>query len=126
MPRGGHGSTYAGNPLVCAAGAATVRILADPQLHLRVEELGTRVIERLRSVDSPLVRDVRGRGLMIGIELRRPAGPVVRELQERGVLVLPAGRTVLRILPPLIIGSGDADAAVDRIVEVLRRPREHR
>jgi acetylornithine/LysW-gamma-L-lysine aminotransferase len=119
MPRGGHGSTFAGSPLVCAAGAAALRCLAEPQLHEHVRARGAAVREQLTSLASPLVREVRGRGLMIGIDLRQPATPLIRRLQDRGVLVLPAGRTVIRLLPPLIIDAAELDAAMDVIFEVI-------
>jgi acetylornithine/LysW-gamma-L-lysine aminotransferase len=119
MPRGGHGSTFAGSPLVCAAGMATLRELADPALHAQVTRSGEAAMERLRALPSALVRQVRGRGLMIGLELRRPAMPAIIELQEQGILVLPAGRTVIRLLPPLNIDAATLNRAVDAIVEVV-------
>ena len=119
MPRGGHGSTFAGSPLVCAAGAVTMRAVADPALHQRVRTAGLAAMERLRALPTAAVREVRGRGLMIGIELRRPATPAIIELQRRGVLVLPAGRTVIRLLPPLTIDDDTLTSAVDEIVDVL-------
>jgi acetylornithine/succinyldiaminopimelate/putrescine aminotransferase len=119
MPRGGHGSTFAGSPLVCAAGVATLRELADPALHAQVTRNGEAAMERLRALPSALVRQVRGRGLMIGLELRRPAMPAIIELQEQGILVLPAGRTVIRLLPPLNIDAATLNRAVDAIVEVV-------
>ena len=119
MPRGGHGSTFAGSPLVCAAGVATLEVLADPALHAQVTLNGNAAMERLRQLPSSVVRQVRGRGLMIGVELRRPATPAIVELQRRGVLVLPAGRTVIRLLPPLIIDRTTLDRALDVIVEVV-------
>jgi acetylornithine/LysW-gamma-L-lysine aminotransferase len=119
MPRGGHGSTFAGNPLVCAAGTATLRRLAEPRLHEHVRARGAAVVERIAALGSMLVREVRGRGLMIGIDLRRPATPLISRLQDRGVLVLPAGRTVIRLLPPLIISAKELDAGVDAICEVI-------
>jgi acetylornithine/LysW-gamma-L-lysine aminotransferase len=119
MPRGGHGSTFAGNPLVCAAGAAALRCLAEPQLHVHVRASAAAVMERIASLGSPLVREVRGRGMMIGIDMRQPVTPLIRGLQERGVLVVPAGRTVIRLLPPLIIDAAQLDAAMDVMCEVI-------
>lgn len=118
MPRGGHGSTFAGSPLVCASGAATLRLLADTALHARVAALGRLAIERLGAVPSA-VRAVRGRGLMIGVELRVPVTPLVIELQARGVLVLAAGRTVIRLLPPLVIDDRAWRNALDLVAEVV-------
>ncbi|HEX4755328.1 MAG TPA: aspartate aminotransferase family protein [Candidatus Dormibacteraeota bacterium] len=119
MPRGGHGSTFAGSPLVCAAGAATLRVLADTALHARVAALGRVAVERFGAVPSAAVRVVRGRGLMIGVELRVPVTPLVIELQARGVLVLAAGRTVIRLLPPLVIGEHAWRDALDLVAEVV-------
>jgi acetylornithine/LysW-gamma-L-lysine aminotransferase len=119
MPRGGHGSTFAGSPLVCAAGTATMQVLADPALHARVAEIGAQAVERLRELPSTAVREVRGRGLMIGVELRRPATPAIIELQRRGVLVLSAGRTVIRLLPSLLIDDASLTAALGEIVDVV-------
>jgi acetylornithine/LysW-gamma-L-lysine aminotransferase len=119
MPRGGHGSTFAGNPLVCAAGLVTVEALADVGLHEHVCRVGALAMERLHRLRLSCVREVRGRGLMIGIELRHPVAPAIRALQHRGVLVLPAGRTVIRMLPPLIIDDAMLSAALDIIVDTI-------
>jgi LysW-gamma-L-lysine/LysW-L-ornithine aminotransferase len=119
MPRGGHGSTFAGSPLVCAAGAVTLRALTDPALHRRVAALGRVATERLSSVPSAAARAVRGRGLMIGIEMRAPVTPLIMELQARGLLVLAAGRTVIRLLPPLVIDDEVWRGALDLVAEVI-------
>ena len=119
MPRGGHGSTFAGSPLVCAAAVATLDAVADPALHAEVTSNGDAAMERLRELPPAAVREVRGRGLMIAIELRHPATAAIIELQRRGVLVLPAGRTVIRLLPPLIIDATTLDRALDVIAEVV-------
>ena len=119
MPRGGHGSTFAGNPLVCAAGAATLRVLAEPLLHEQVRARGEHALERLRGLPPSRVREVRGRGLMIAVELRHPATAAIMELQARGVLVLPAGRTVIRLLPPLLIDAATLDTALNAIADVI-------
>ena len=119
MPRGGHGSTFAGSPLVCAAGTATMRELARDDLHAHVRRMGELAMRRLGELPASVVREVRGRGLMIGVELRRPATPAIVELQRRGVLVLPAGRTVIRLLPPLVIDETALSGALDVVSEVL-------
>lgn len=120
MPRGGHGSTFAGSPLVCAAGAATVGLLADPALSAHVRASGAVAMERLAVLRGAIVREVRGRGLMIGIDLRTPAGPLIAEAQRRGVLVLGAGRTVIRLLPPLVIDEVTLATALDCLAEVIQ------
>src|ERR1700674_89330 len=102
VPKGSHGSTFAGNPLVCAAGAATLRVLADEALHARAAQMGKRFQERVRELELPQVREVRGRGMMQAAELKKPVTGVISSMQERGVLVLPAGGTGSRFLPSFL------------------------
>jgi acetylornithine/LysW-gamma-L-lysine aminotransferase len=113
IPKGSHGSTFAGNPLVCAAGAATLRVLADPELHLRAQRLGAAFLERLRALQRPEIREVRGRGLMVALELKRPATALIKALQDRGVLTLPAGATGIRFLPSVLIDERQLEVATD-------------
>lgn len=115
-----HGTTFGGNPVGCAAAIAALRVLTQDGLIERSAELGSWLLERLRTtLPSSQVREVRGLGLMIGIELRGKVAPVLRALQERGVLALPAGATVLRLLPPLVISKDDLETAADAILAVL-------
>ncbi len=123
IPRGSHGSTFGGNPLVCAAGAATLRLLADPALHAHVGEVGTYFLERLRALGAPDVREARGRGLMLAVELKRPVTPVIKALQERSVLTLPAGATVIRFLPSLFIERDHVDEAVQALTASITATR---
>jgi len=123
IPKGSHGSTFAGNPLVCAAGAATLRLLSDPSIHARARALGDSLQTRLRGLALPEVREVRGRGLMIGLELKRPATPVIRAMQEAGVLALPAGATIIRILPSLLLEEEHANLAVEVIARAITATR---
>ena len=116
---GMHGSTFAGAPLACAASLATLQVLEREQLAERADRLGTQALERLRSIRSASVRQVRGRGLMIGVELRSRVGPVLQQLLERGVWALPAGLNVLRLLPPLVISERELELAVGAVGEVL-------
>lgn len=119
---GSHGSTFGGNPLSCAASIATIEVLKEKRLPERADKLGNIAVEVLREKlkDIRLVKEVRGRGLMIGIELRQRATPILQQLMERGVLALPAGPTVLRLLPPLTISKKDLMCGIDVIVEVLK------
>ena len=119
MPVKTHGSTFGGNPLVCAASRAVLRVMADEDLPARAGRLGERLMADLRAIQSPLVREVRGRGLMVGVELRQRVTPLLKGLMEKGVLALPAGTTVLRLLPPLVIEEADLDAVVNTIAQVL-------
>jgi acetylornithine/LysW-gamma-L-lysine aminotransferase len=120
LPPASHGSTFGGNPLACAAALATLDVLTTTDLVPRALALGEAARDRLRAgLREPVYREVRGRGLLIGIELRAKVAPVLRALQERGVLALPAGATVLRLLPPLVISEHDLLTAIDTVVEVL-------
>lgn len=115
-----HGTTFGGNPLGCAAALAALNALTQDGLVERSATLGAWLLERLRSsLPATQVREVRGLGLMIGIELRGKVAPILRALQERGVLALPAGATVLRLLPPLVIEQSDLETVVQAIEAVL-------
>jgi len=119
MPKGSHGSTFGGNPLACAAAAAALEVMEDERLDLRAAELGERFIEGLRGIGHPAIREVRGRGLMIVLELKTRAGPVLSALLENGVAAIPTGATVIRFLPPLVVGEGESDRCIDSVKEVL-------
>ncbi len=119
ITRGAHGSTFGGNPLACAAALATLDILEHEDLSARAATLGAHALERLRALELPLIREVRGLGLLIGIELKKRVQPYLEALCDRGILALPAGPNVLRILPPLVITEAQLDQALDVITDVL-------
>jgi acetylornithine/LysW-gamma-L-lysine aminotransferase len=120
LPPASHGSTFGGNPLVCAAGLAVLDVLQHTDLVARVRSRGETVLAHLRAhLPESTVRDVRGRGFLIGVELRGKVVPVLQALQQRGVLALPAGMNVLRLLPPLVISDDDLWQAVHTVEEVL-------
>ena len=118
---GTHGSTFGGNPLACAAAGAVLDVLARDGLAARAARLGEWLLDRLRRIDSPRIRKVRGQGLLVGIELRERVTPHLCALLDEGILALPAGPTVLRLLPPLVISEADLAAAADGIEHVLTR-----
>ena len=123
LPPRVHGTTFGGNPLVCAAALATIQFIESEGLPQRAADLGARLLAGLREIDSPLVREVRGMGLMVGIELKVPAAPYLAALAESGVLALVAGANVMRFLPPLVIESDMVDLLLDRVGEVLANGR---
>jgi LysW-gamma-L-lysine/LysW-L-ornithine aminotransferase len=120
LDAGTHGSTFGGNPLACAASRATFRVFREERLIDRSRELSDLMFARLRSFQAPLLREIRGIGLMAGIELRQKVTPVLKELMQRGVWALPAGPTVLRLLPPLVISESDLCRGLQIVEEVLR------
>ena len=119
ITRGVHGSSFGGNPLACAASLATLDIIERESLPERASALGEYALKRLRALHTPLIREVRGRGLLLGIELKRRVQPYLEALSERGVLALPAGSNVIRLLPPLVISRDQLDRALDVVEEVL-------
>jgi acetylornithine/LysW-gamma-L-lysine aminotransferase len=120
LPAGSHGTTFGGNPLACAAARATLRALIDEELPRQAAEKGAWLLAQLRALDAPVVREVRGMGLLVGLELRQRVQPYLGALLERGVLALPAGPTVLRLLPPLVISYDDLETVVAAVAAVLR------
>ncbi|MEW6640462.1 MAG: ornithine--oxo-acid transaminase [Pseudomonadota bacterium] len=118
---GDHGSTFGGNPIAAAVGLAALDLLVEEHLVERSAEMGAHLMRRLAAINNPLVAEVRGRGLFVGLELRRDvaAGDVVRSLLQAGVLTKDTHRNTIRFAPPLIIDARQIDWAVDRLAEVL-------
>jgi acetylornithine/LysW-gamma-L-lysine aminotransferase len=115
-----HTSTFGGNPLACAAANAAIRYMEDFQLAQRAQDLGQEFMAELRKIDSPKIREVRGLGLIVGIELKEKAGPYIQQLMERGILVLGAGPTVIRYLPPLVIEREDLKRVAAETAKILQ------
>ncbi len=119
---GDHGSTYGGNPLAAAAARAALAVLKDEGLVEQSAKLGAVALERLKALRSPLVREVRGRGLWIGIELHASAGgarPFCEQLAERGVLCKETHEHVIRFAPPLVITEEELIWGLDQVAAVL-------
>jgi acetylornithine/N-succinyldiaminopimelate aminotransferase len=115
---GDHGSTFAGGPVVAAAAHAALDVLEDPALHARVRELGERMVARLEEV--PGVGAVRGRGLMVAFDVDGADAPGIgRALLEQRLVCNATGPGTIRLLPPLVIGEAEADAAIDRLAPLL-------
>jgi len=116
---GDHGSTFGGNPLAGAVARAALRVLVDEELAERSAELGEYFLESLRTVDSRAIREVRGRGLWIAMELNEDARRYCEALKDEGVLCKETHARIIRIAPPLVILKEEIDWAVERIRKVL-------
>jgi acetylornithine/LysW-gamma-L-lysine aminotransferase len=116
-----HGTTFGGNPLVCAAANAALDFMVGNNLAARAAELGEYTLGRLKRIESPHIREARGLGLLIGVELKIKVTPILQGLMERGVLALPAGPNVLRLLPPLVIEKRDLELVTEQIEAVLNQ-----
>ena len=112
MPAGGHGTTFGGNPLAAAAALAVLQELEEHDLIRHAADVGSYFRERLASTHPDRIREVRGCGLLIGVELKEKAAPVLAALKREGVLAINAGATVVRFVPPLTIRTEQVDAVV--------------
>jgi len=117
---GEHSSTFGGNPLVCAAASAVIDVVVGENLPERAAELGRHLMRKLEETHErhKIVREVRGRGLMIGVECRFDIYNMLVETQRRGVIILDAGRNILRFLPPLVITQEQLDKAAS-VVDIV-------
>ena len=118
---GSHGSTFGGNPMACAVSIAALEVLEDEKLAERSLELGKYFIEALKEIQHPSIKEVRGRGLFIGMELTEEARPYCEELKELGLLCKETHDTVIRFAPPLIITKEELDWAIERIKKVFKK-----
>jgi acetylornithine/LysW-gamma-L-lysine aminotransferase len=116
---GVHGSTFGGNPLAAAASLAALDVLEEEALPQHAAEMGEYLLDKLQEINSPLIREVRGLGLMVGIEIKQKVAPFLQALTARGALAQPAGLTVIRLLPPLVINKEQIDRVVEAITDVL-------
>lgn len=116
---GSHGSTFGGNPLGCAVARAALKVLQDEGLVERSARLGAAFLDRLAGLRSPHLKEVRGRGLLIGLELTSPARPFCEALMHRGMLCKETHATVLRVAPPLVIDETELDFAYRQLAAVL-------
>lgn len=116
---GSHGSTFGGNPMACAVSIASINVLVEEKLAERSLKLGEYFKNKLKEINNPAIKEVRGRGLFIGVELHEEARPYCEKLKDEGLLCKETHDTVIRFAPPLIISEEDLDWAIDRIKKVL-------
>jgi ornithine--oxo-acid transaminase len=119
---GDHGSTFGGNPLACAIGTAALQVIVDEELASKALDAGTYFMQKLNQMESPHVKEVRGKGLLIGVEIKESSGtarPYCEHLMKLGILAKETHHQVIRFAPPLIIKKQDIDWAFERIEKVL-------
>jgi acetylornithine/LysW-gamma-L-lysine aminotransferase len=116
---GVHGSTFGGNPLSCAAANAALDVIEEEDLPGQALAKGVYLMDKLKTIESSNVREIRGLGLMIGIELKHKVAPYLKLLQEKRIIALNAGMTVIRLLPPLVISYQQIDHLIAALEEAL-------
>lgn len=114
-----HGSTFGGNAIACAAALATLEIIEEGNLVQQAAEKGEYFAGKLRAINSDKIREVRNCGFMVGLELKEKAKPYLEALLAEGVIALPSGSTIIRLLPPFVISKEDLDLAAEKIAKVL-------
>lgn len=119
LAAGDHGSTFAGGALVCAVAKHVVERISDPQFLAQVNETSGYLWDKLAEINSSHIKEIRGRGLMIGIELDFPVADLIQAGYEHGLLLVGAGANVLRLLPPLIMEKSDVDVFIERLTTIL-------
>lgn len=117
---GSHGSTFGGNPLACAVAIAAMDVLEEEDLVNQSLQLGKHFMDQLKEIQNPVIKEIRGRGLFIGVELQEKARPYCEQLKEKGLLCKETHETTIRFAPPLNISKEDLDWAITRIKQVLQ------
>lgn len=119
IPKGAHGSTFAGNPLSCIAATNVITYIKKKHLLINVKNVGEYFIKNLKKIKSPLVKEVRGSGLLLAIELTQNATPYVKKMQDCGLLAIPTANNTIRFLPPIIYTEKNVDETIAIIKEVI-------
>ena len=119
---GDHGSTFGGNPLASTIGMAALDVITEEKLHENAYVLGNWFMNELRKIQNPVIKEVRGKGLLIGVVLSTKARPYCERLMELGILVKETHEMVVRFAPPLVIKKENLEWALPKIDEVLRKP----
>ncbi len=120
VSKGKHGTTFGGNPLACAAALAAIAFIEQEDLPEKATVKGNWLAKKMGAVSVPVVSEIRQIGLMIGIELNTEAQPYIQRLQDDGILVLPAGPNVIRLLPPLVIADQEWKHVFEKLLQVLK------
>ena len=117
---GDHGTTFGGNPVACSGALVVLDKICNENMLNEIKEKGEYLIQLLKDVNSPLIKDIRGKGLMIGIEVDATPAEIQKKALEKGLLVLTAGKNVIRLLPPLVITKEEIKTGIEILKEVLK------
>ena len=115
-----HGSTFGGNPLACATALAAIKVIEAEKLVARSKELGEYFMDAVGIGSNPIVKELRGKGLMIAIELTKPCAEIVADALERGILINCTSNNVIRLVPPLVISKAELDAVISVLREIIK------
>ena len=118
---GSHGSTFGGNPLACAVALAALEVTGTEELPARSQHLGSFLMDELKKISNPQIKEIRGKGLFVGVELAGKARPYCEQLKEEGILCKETHENVIRLAPPLVISQGEINWALEKISRVLSR-----
>jgi acetylornithine/N-succinyldiaminopimelate aminotransferase len=116
---GDHGSTFGGGPFITGVAKYVLERISQPEFLAQVREVGGYLKERLQEINSPLIKEVRGRGLMVGMEMTVDVSPIIEAGYQNGLLMVNAGQNVIRFVPPLVVQKHDVDTLVDKLTAIL-------
>ncbi|HRU01678.1 MAG TPA: aminotransferase class III-fold pyridoxal phosphate-dependent enzyme, partial [Victivallales bacterium] len=117
---GSHASTFGGNPLACAAAISVLDVFEEDDILQNCSKISEYLFKKLEEIKSPKIVQIRGKGLMIGIVVNCEVKKLISEAAKKGLLILPAGESVIRLLPPLIIDKQDVNTAIEILSEILK------
>jgi len=120
IKKGDHASTFAGNPFTTHVAQHVVKRISDENFLADVRDKGNYLVEMLDELNSPHIKEIRGEGLLVGVEMDIEVGPLVDAARDKGVLLVSAGANVLRFVPPLIISKNELEQAVKTVGEILQ------
>ena len=116
---GDHGTTFGGNPVACSGALVVLDKICNEDMLNEIKEKGEYLMQLLKDIKSPLIKDIRGKGLMIGVEVATTPSEIQKKALEKGLLVLTAGKNVIRLLPPLIISKEEIKEGVKILQETI-------
>ncbi len=119
MSKGGHGSTFGANPTACVAATAVIKQIKEKTLLLNATKMGDYFLKELKKINHPVILDIKGKGLMIGIEIKENTTPYLRKMQESGLIAASSSSNTIRFLPPITVTKSEIDEALNIVREVF-------
>jgi acetylornithine/N-succinyldiaminopimelate aminotransferase len=116
---GDHGTTFGGGPFITSIAKYVVERISQPEFLAHIREVGDYLQDRLEEINSPLIKEVRGRGLMVGVEFTCDVTPIIEAGYQHGLILVNAGQEVIRLVPPLIADKAQVDRLIDKLTTIL-------